>query len=215
MSTKGKKTENIMQNIKESQTLDKKHKEIIKTFQNERNNMGNITQEISNLNDKINEMEFIRAKFTLDELKIRARLLNDKEDLENKKKEITENFNEMDYYDKTGDLIIQYYELRNETKTQINETKNILDFLGGKKIEKLEGDINKAELFDNYLKRIEGTRINIDDGTKDGGDSPISRVNQHKVKTKIYLKTCYSIPMLNHVVIIRKLYVLLVLYPYL
>lgn len=30
---------------------------------------------------------------------------------------------------------------------------------------------------------------NIDDGTKDGGDSPISRVNQHKVKTKIYLKT--------------------------
>jgi len=166
MSSKGKKTENIMQNIKESQTLDKKHKEIIKTFQNERNNMDNITEEINKLNYKINEMDIFRAKFTSDELKIRAKLLNDKEDLENKKKEITENFNEMDYYDKTGDLIIQYYELRNENKTQIKETKNILEFLGKKKIEKPEGDMNKADLFDNYLKRIEGTRINIDDGTK-------------------------------------------------
>jgi len=72
----------------------------------------------------------------------------------------------MEYYDKTGDLIIQYYELRNENKTQIKETKNILEFLGKKKIEKPEGDMNKADLFDNYLKRIEGTRINIDDGTK-------------------------------------------------
>ena len=110
MSSKGKKTENIMQNIKESQTLDKKHKEIIKTFQNERNSMDNITEEINKLNYKINEMENFRAKFTSDELKIRAKLLNDKEDLENKKNEITKNFNEMDYYDKTGDLIIQYYD---------------------------------------------------------------------------------------------------------
>jgi len=72
----------------------------------------------------------------------------------------------MDYYDKTGDLIIKYYELRNENKNEVKETKNILDFLNGKKIEKSEGEINKAELFDNYLKRLEGTRINIDDGTK-------------------------------------------------
>lgn len=166
MSSKGKKSDNTIQNIKESQTLDKKHKEIIKNFQNERNNIDKINEEINNLNDKINEMENFRTKFTLDELKIRAKLLNDKEDLENRKKEINENFNEMDYYDKTGDLIIQYYELRNETKPQIKETKSILEFLGKKKTEKPEGNINRADLFDNYLKRIEGTRINIDDGTK-------------------------------------------------
>jgi hypothetical protein len=166
MSSKGKKTDNTIQNIKESQTLDKKHKEIIKTFQNDRNSIDKITEEIYNINEKINNMDNFRTKFTLDELKVRAKLLNSKEELENKKKEINENFNEMDYYDKTGDLIIQYYELRNETKPQIKETKNILDFLGKKKIDKQEGDINRADLFDNYLKRIEGTRINIDDGTK-------------------------------------------------
>ena len=32
MSSKGKKNDNVIQSIKESQTLDKKHKEIVKTF---------------------------------------------------------------------------------------------------------------------------------------------------------------------------------------
>ena len=166
MSSKNKKNDNIIQNIKESQTLDKKHKEIIKNFQIDRNNIDNINNELNTINNKINEMENYRAKFTLEELKIRAKLLNGKDELENKKKEIDENFNEMDYYDKTGDLIIQYYELRNENKSQIKETKNILEYLGKNKIEKSECDINRADLFDNYLKRIEGTRINIDDGSK-------------------------------------------------
>ena len=166
MASKNKKNDNIIQNIKESQTLDKKHKEIIKNFQIDRNNIDKINDELNMINNKINEMENYRAKFTLEELKIRAKLLNGKDELENKKKEIDENFNEMDYYDKTGDLIIQYYELRNENKSQIKETKNILEYLGKNKIEKSEGDINRADLFDNYLKRIEGTRINIDDGSK-------------------------------------------------
>jgi hypothetical protein len=166
MATKGKKTDNIIQNIKESQTLDKKHKEITKSFQNERNNIDKINDEINDITDKLNEMDNFRTKFTLDELKVRAKLLNNKEELEDRKKEINENFNEMDYYDKTGDLIIQYYELRNETKSQVKETKSILEFLGKKKVEKPDCDVNRANLFDNYLKRIEGTRINIDDGTK-------------------------------------------------
>ena len=166
MSSKKKKTENINQTIKESQTLDKKHKEIIKSFYDDKNNINKIDDELNMINEKINNMDNYRIKFTMDELRVRAKLLNDKDELEKKKIEIKENFNEMDYYDKTGDLIIKYYELRNENKNEVKETKNILDFLNGKKIEKSEGEINKAELFDNYLKRLEGTRINIDDGTK-------------------------------------------------
>ena len=46
-------------------------------------------------------------------------------------------------------------------------------------------DTNTAEL--NFTLTTGPT--NIDDGTKEGGTSPISRVNQHKVETKIYLKT--------------------------
>jgi hypothetical protein len=46
-------------------------------------------------------------------------------------------------------------------------------------------DTNTAEL--NFT--LTTGPANIDDGTKDGGESPISRVNQHKVETTIYLKT--------------------------
>ena len=160
-----KKNDNIIQTIKESQTLDKKHKEIIKNFQIEKNNLDNITNDLNSISYKIIEMDKYRNKFTLEELKIRAKLLNDKEELETQKKQINENFDEMDYYDKTGDLIIQYYKLRDENKNEIRESKNILEFLGKKKIEKSEGDINRAEIFENYWKRIEGIRINIDDGS--------------------------------------------------
>lgn len=46
-------------------------------------------------------------------------------------------------------------------------------------------DTNTAEL--NFT--LTTGPANIDDVTKEGGTSPISRVNQHKVETKIYLKT--------------------------
>lgn len=163
MSSKKKKSEITIQ--KESQTLDRKHKEIIKSFQTDRSNMVNIDKEINDIGNKINEMDNFRNKFTLEELTVRAKLLNNMEELQNKKKEINTNFNEMDYYDKTGDLIIQYYELTNDSKPQIKETKNILEFLGKKNPQNINTDTNKAQLFNNYLKRIEGTKINIDDGT--------------------------------------------------
>jgi hypothetical protein len=161
-----KKNENLLQIIKESNTLDKKHKEIIKQFQDDKTNCLYIDSEIETIFDKINQMDKTRDKFTLEDLTTRATLLNDKDQLENNKKNIDENFNEMDYYDRTGDLIIQYYELRNDKKNNIKEPKNIMDFLGKKKIEKSSQDINKAELFENYWKRIEGVRINSDDGSK-------------------------------------------------
>ena len=73
----------------------------------------------------------------------------------------------MDYYDRTGDLIIQYYEIRDNTN-EVKKAKNILEFLGNKKqdipIDAKEN--NRAELFNKYWQRIEGIRINIDDGSK-------------------------------------------------
>ena len=128
-----KKKETIIQTIKESQTIDKKHKEIIKNFQDEKKNINSINNDIYEINEKIISMDKYRNKFTIEELKIRAGLLNNKELLEISKKNIDENFNEMDYYDKVGDLIIQYYELRDNNKTEQKESRNIMEFLGKKK----------------------------------------------------------------------------------
>jgi hypothetical protein len=162
-----KQENNNVQNIKESQTLDKKHKEIIKNFQMEKDKLIDYNEHIDIINNKIIEMDKNRDKFTSDDLKNRALLLTEREELEMLNTNFNDNFNEMDYYDKTGDLIIQYYELRDDNKTQLKQTRNIMDFLCKKKIDKPpDTDDNRAELFEKYWKRIEGVRINCDDGTK-------------------------------------------------
>lgn len=161
-----KKFDNITQNIKESNTIDKKHKEIIKKFNDEKNNIGNIDDKLVELKDKLEEINKSREHFTLENLNDRAEILKTIDLLEEEKRDIVNNYNEMDYYDRTGDLIIQYYELR-DTKETVKETRNILDFFDKKKIEyKSKNEINKADLFNRYWQRIEGVRINLDDGTK-------------------------------------------------
>jgi len=159
-----KKLEDISQNIKETQTLEKKHKELMLNFNTEKDNIDNYNDKLNNIDKEIIELDKYRNNFNTEDLKKRAILLNEKEDIELKKKIIEENYNEMDYYDKTGDLIIQYYELRDESN-DVKETKNILEFLGKKK-KKSNTEINKAELFEKYYKRIEGIRINMDDGSQ-------------------------------------------------
>ena len=161
-----KKHSNLVQNIKESQTLDKKHKEIVKNFKTQKNKDKEITDAMDSLNQEIDDIDKNSSNFNYESSVKRADLLNKKNDLEIEKKNLDDSFNEMDYYDKTGDLIIQYYELRDNTEN-IKESKNILEFLGKKNIEKiLVKDTNKAELFNKYWQRVEGIRINIDDGSK-------------------------------------------------
>lgn len=79
-----KKIDAVLQNIKESNTIDKKHKEITKNFQSERDNSEELDKNIEMINEKLNEMEKSRDKFTIEELKSRAKLLDEKEELEKK-----------------------------------------------------------------------------------------------------------------------------------
>jgi len=161
--TTKKKIKNDSKIIKESQTLDKKHKEIIKIFENEKENTSDFLIQIENINDTINKMDQYRDKFSMDDLNIRAELIKKRDDLTEKINDIK--YNEMDYYDKTGDLIVQYYEKKNgsESNDRVKKSINIMDFFTGKK---QESTSNITNIFEQYWKRIEGVRINCDDGTK-------------------------------------------------
>ena len=168
MSTKGKgdikKQSEIVQQIKESQTLDKKHKEMVNIFNLKKNKEEEISNEILNINKEIDELStFDNCEYA----KKKNQLIDKKNNLQQEKDNFFGNYDEMDYYDRTGDLIIQYYEIRDNTN-EVKKAKNILEFLGNKKqeipIDAKEN--NRAELFNKYWQRIEGIRINIDDGSK-------------------------------------------------
>jgi predicted RNA-binding Zn-ribbon protein involved in translation (DUF1610 family) len=75
----------------------------------------------------------------------------------------------MDYYDNAGDLISEYYEMRDTKDLAPKESKNILEFLCQKQ-EKVttnnnEKNVNRAKLFEKYCQRVDGIRINKDDGS--------------------------------------------------
>ena len=63
-------------------------------------------------------------------------------------------------------MLIDYYELKNDNEPERVETKNILDFINpsNTKVKKEENKLNKSDLFNKYCERVEGIRLEKDDG---------------------------------------------------
>ena len=152
---------------KKISTLENKHRLKIKEFENDKDNITNLEETLVNINNEITELDKIREKFTNIEQKKRADLLDNKESIEKKLYSLKNNFQEMDYYDTTGDLLVSYYNIK-DTDNDKAESKNILSFLCKKKVnnDKPKTDKNKTELFEKYCQITEGIRVTPDDGSK-------------------------------------------------
>lgn len=164
---KENKTNN--KSIKETNTLDNKHRQMVKYFNTFKSDKEIISNKITEINEEIKRMDLKRETFTVDDIRERAKLLDIKDDLEYKYKITSSNYDEMDYYDNAGDLISEYYEMRDNKDLAPKESKNILEFLCQKQ-EKVnpnsnEKTINRAKLFEKYCQRVDGIRINKDDGS--------------------------------------------------
>ncbi len=154
---------------KESNTLDNKHRLMVKYFNEKRNIKQDLIDQINLLAAEIKSMDERRESFTLSDIKNRASLLDKKEQLEHEYNTIKNNFDEMDYYDNAGDLISDYYEMRDNKEIEPKETKNIMEFLCKKeKTPAPQGEakpLNRANLFEKYCHRVEGIRVVQDDGS--------------------------------------------------
>jgi len=162
--------ENKQSNLKETNTLDNKHRIMVKYFSQKRNDKNDISQQIININHEITSMDERRDTFTIEDIKHRASLLDKKDLLELQMKSISNNYDEMDYYDNAGDLISDYYEMRDTQEINVKESKNILEFLFTKKEKNINNQdenkiVNRANLFEKYCQRVDGIRINHDDGS--------------------------------------------------
>jgi predicted RNA-binding Zn-ribbon protein involved in translation (DUF1610 family) len=162
--------ENKQSTVKESNTLDNKHRLMVKHFSQQKNDRQSIMTQIKTINMEIATLDERRDHFTPTDLKQRASLLDKREELEQLYKSVSENYDEMDYYDNAGDLIKDYYEMRDNKDVQVKETKNILEFLCNKKEKQVipgnePKNVNRANLFEKYCQRVDGIRINQDDGS--------------------------------------------------
>jgi len=151
---------------KKTSTLENKHRQKIKEFESAKNNIFDIESKLNEINNNINEIDKNREKFTNVDQKKRADLINLKEDLESNIYILKNNIDEMEYYDKTGDILINYYNIKEDD--DVSESKNILSFLCKKKQvdDKPKNKNNKSELFERYCQITEGIRVTPDDGSK-------------------------------------------------
>ena len=159
--------------LKESNTLDNKHRQMVKYFNDKKYENPDLINQINSIINEINAMDERRDSFTLLDIKNRANLLDKKDNLEIEYNSIKSNFDEMDYYDNAGDLISDYYEMRDKKEPVVKETKNIMEFLCNKKekqnVNALNNEVatvNRAGLFEKYCQRVEGIRVVHDDGSK-------------------------------------------------
>jgi hypothetical protein len=162
LSQKNKNTD-----IKKISTLENKHRQKIKEFEIEKDSFSLLENKLNEINNEIDEIDKNREKFTNIDQHKRAILLDTKDDIEKKLHLLKNNITEMDYYDKTGDILINYYNIKNIEDDPI-ESKNILSFLCKKKQvdEKPKNKVNKTDLFEKYCQITEGIRVNHDDGSK-------------------------------------------------
>ena len=147
-------------------TLGNKHNEMLEKIKIEKTNNKNINNKIYDIDNKISELDkFIHIDIinnvnNIKNLDMREQFLKEKSKLEldsNKCLEL-----ELDYYNIVGDLIIEYYDMK-DNNININnkhiETKNLLDFLHNTNTVSIENKI-----LDKYYRRIDGTRIYKDTG---------------------------------------------------
>lgn len=158
-----KKTPKTQHNIKDSNTLEIKHRQKVKQIETKKKSTDKIIHSLNKINDELNKIDKMREESIIFDLEKRADLLNQKKKLEEELEYMNYNVDEINYYDLTGDLLTEYYTIR-DTK-QTTEIKNILEYLKPNSNLKKPIGNTKAILFDKFCQRIEGIRVNKDIGS--------------------------------------------------
>lgn len=148
--------------MKEFSTLDKKHREKVKEFDNNTDVLKKCENEINEIKSEIKFIED-QKKYDNKNLTRKNKLFDKLDKLELKLIELRNN-DEMEYYNKTGDIICDYYKSRNIVKKKV-KSKSIVEYLNNKKKNDNENENSRSKLFEKYCQRTEGLRLKIDDGS--------------------------------------------------
>ena len=149
--------------IKEAINLDTKHKIMTNILIDQKSKINVVEEEINNINNIIDTINLNN----LENIKQKAELLDKLDDLNIKYNNIKSNYNEIDYYNNIGDLIMNYYELKNNKNFEYKEKKDILEFLSNNDNDndnnnKITNELcsTKNILLEKYSKRITGLYLN-------------------------------------------------------
>lgn len=151
--------------IKSSNTLENKHLDKINQIEKKKKSLDKLKLQLNKVMKDLNDMEDKRNNNIMVDMDIRAQLLDKQDHLLDEINCIERNNDEINYYDMTGDILTEYYELKNTNdEDKQTNTKSILEYLNPNKEIKKENKVTRASLFNTYCQRVDGIRIEKDDG---------------------------------------------------
>uniref|UniRef100_A0A6C0H8E8 Uncharacterized protein n=1 Tax=viral metagenome TaxID=1070528 RepID=A0A6C0H8E8_9ZZZZ len=147
-------------------SLDNKYKLMMETLNNKKKCINDVLDQINTINTNIENIDLDNTTQTYDLNKItyKAELLDKLYILKKEYELLKTDYNKLDYYNNTGDLILLYYDIRNNTTNYNKEKKNILDFMALNESDSNNKSDNKYLLLEKYCNRIEGIRLVHDEG---------------------------------------------------
>jgi predicted RNA-binding Zn-ribbon protein involved in translation (DUF1610 family) len=155
MTTFRYKTNKYVKDKNNITTLDIEHKKRETNFINKKNTISSKKLKLERMNEELNKLENNNI-YTDDIIKKKANIKDSIESLEREIYTINNNINEIDYYYKTYDILLDYY---NEDKEDKNlESNNILNFFSDKKSN--SNDKNKSSLLNDYKILVDDTYTN-------------------------------------------------------
>lgn len=136
-----------------STTLDNKHQEKVSEFNNQSDILQKKICKYSKLQKELQTLSDIPLnKLTTDIVNNKANIKNEIENLEIDIHQLNNRFQELEYYDDTIDILLEYYS--NSSKKQNDETNviDINDLFKKKKI--IKGETDRSKLYEKYMKIV-------------------------------------------------------------
>ena len=124
-------------------TLDETHKKIMSSFQTRRHLLPKKKKRLETLNMQLQKLENIDAsKYTMADIKKRSELKTDIKVLEDEIYDIENDLSELDYYFKTEDIIMDYY--------QITDIDDMSLYTENPELCEQKSDVNDANVNDDF-----------------------------------------------------------------
>ncbi len=135
-------------------TLDNKHQEKVQEFNNQDYILHKKKKRYKKLKTELSELNSISlTELTHDNITNKANIKNEIEELEIEINQLNNRHQELDYYENTMDILLEYYNNNNKVK-QTNET-NIIDINDiFKKKDNVNINTDKSKLYDKYMKVV-------------------------------------------------------------
>ena len=161
MSTFRYKPKRLYKSNKNITTLETEHKKKEDHFMNEKKSLSKKKLELNKLKEDLNKLNNKSAtNYTDKDIKMKAIIKDKIYDIEKKISKIENSVDEMNYYSKTFDILLDYYDYddnNNEKNEKSKMADSIMDFFSKTSKQKINHINNKAILLDNYKSLVDDT----------------------------------------------------------